>query len=92
VFATVVCVGIICIFHIISVNNIFVIFVHFERCLGLGTSTYCMPTGLNSLGLVCPEIRVHLVACATPPPFGGHFPVSFCTLVVRGRKGGSILQ
>jgi hypothetical protein len=51
-----VCAGITLYFHIISVNNIFVIFVYYECCAGFGTSTYCTPTGLDSLGLVCPEI------------------------------------
>ena len=41
------------------VYNILVIFGYFQCGVGLGTSTYCKPTGLNSLGLVCPEIRVH---------------------------------
>ena len=73
-FATAVCVGITSYFHIVPVNNIFVTFVHFECCMGFGTSTYCMPTGLDSLGLVCPEIRVHFSGLCHPLPFGGHLP------------------
>jgi hypothetical protein len=64
-FNTVFCVSIICMFHIF----LLIIYLYIvDYWLVLGLSTYCKPTDLNSLGLVCPERRVLLVACATPSP------------------------